>query len=169
MKKAFAAIFVLAVMLLLLSGCIETEPLQGENNGLKQAGEPESNLLPTLDAPGENADLNAEISLSVSTGKEEYGSHEEAVITVIATASEGIESAVVKIWGVAPYSKNYIESEKTVDLNEGENLIEFVETTPYCTAGCGGVYPGPYDLHASVEANGKELAGAKTTITLASH
>ncbi len=168
MKNAFAAFFVFAVMLLLLSGCIETEPMLEENNGLNQAEASESNLLPTQEVPGENTDFNAEINLSVSTEKEVYGSHEDVAITVAAIVSKSVKGVTIKVRGITPYRINYIESEKTVDLNEGKNHVEFVETTPHCTAGCGGVYPGPYDLHASFELNGKEMAEAKTTITLTS-
>ena len=126
-----------------------------------------SSLAPAQEALNENLDLNdVEISLSISTDKEEYGSNEEAIITVIASASKGIENVTVKVWGITPYSKNYIESEKTIDLEKGENTITFVETTPYCTVGCGGVYPGSYELYASVEFNGKKLAKTETIITL---
>lgn len=169
MGKAFPAILIFAVSALLLSGCIQSKPLQEENSGLNLAEGPENNLLPTPEVLGENAGLNAEISISVSTDKEEYGSHEEAAIAVTANASKSVKGVTVKVWGITPYSKNYLESKKTVDLKEGENLIEFFETTPYCTAGCGGVYPGPYDLHASIELNGKEITRAKITIILASH
>lgn len=169
MKNSFAVILIFVVSALLLSGCIESESLQEKNTGLNQAGEPENNLLPTQEVPVESTDLNAEIILSVSTDKNEYGSHEEVIITVTANAFESVEGVTVKVWGITPYSKNYIESEKTVDLIEGENLIDFVATTPYCTAGCGGVYPGPYDLHASIELNGKEIVKTKTSIILASH
>ena len=170
MNKAFAAIFIFAISALLLSGCVQSEPAQGESTDLNQTEELGSNLPPTQEAPDETPDLNrVEVNLSVSTDKNEYGSNEEAIITVIASASEGIEKVTVKVWGITPYSKNYIENEKTIDLEKGENTIEFVETTPYCTAGCGGVYPGPYNLYASVEYYGKEIAKAQIEITLTSH
>ncbi len=169
MKNSFAVILIFVISALLLFGCIESKPLWEESSDLNQTKELESNLLPTKEVSEEYADLNAEIILSVSTDKNEYGSHEEAIITVAAMVSENIEGVTVKVWGITPYSKNYIESEKIVDLIEGENLIEFVEITPYCTAGCGGVYPGPYDLHALIELNGKEIAKTKTSIILSSH
>lgn len=106
------------------------------------------------------------VALSIDTDKKEYRSNERAVITVTAIASDTVPNAKVKVWGITAQSRNYIQSEKTLDLVQGENTIEFNATMPYCTSGCGGVYPGSYLIYASVEANGFELGNAKTEIIL---
>ncbi|MFH1544814.1 MAG: hypothetical protein ABIE23_01830 [archaeon] len=163
----------LLFLVLLFVGCVE--PQNDKNQGNNSVPESENNGLGNEQAsnqpPSEQVSEydNLDVNLSVSTDKNEYGSHEEAKITVTTYSSGNVQNVLVKVWGIAPYSENYIESEKTIDLVEGENIIEFVETTPYCTAGCGGVYPGPYGLHASIEYNRKELAKAETEITLTSH
>jgi len=172
MNKAFATIAIFTIFILLFSGCVQPEQPEGADDsvGLNTNEIPENGSSVPESSLDKNTDLSGvEISLSVSTDKEEYGSQEEVVITVVANASESVKGVTVKVWGITPYSKNYIENEKTVDLEEGENSIEFVEITPYCTAGCGGVYPGPYNLLTSIEWNGKELTRGETTITLASH
>jgi len=125
-------------------------------------------LGPTAEPNPEPENNEIEISISVSTDKEVYGSNEEIIITVTATSLKNAENVLVKVWGIAPGTRNYIEAEETVTLNLGENEIEFIEQTPFCTKGCGGVYPGPYSLHASVEINGEEMANAETTIELVS-
>ncbi len=163
-------LFVFILLSLLLSGCLESVQMLEENNngGLNDLEEFENNSFPVQDSfSGEKTDLNGvEISLSILTDRNEYGSNEEAVITVVANSSKNIEGAVVKVWGIAPYGSNYIEVQKIFDLIEGENRAKFVAETPYCTSGCGGVYPGPYDLYASIEYNGEELTGGIITIML---
>ncbi|MEM0360609.1 MAG: hypothetical protein QXK06_04720 [Candidatus Diapherotrites archaeon] len=178
------ALIALIALALILSGCIQNEnasnnpksntipsntPLQTPSptqTTATQTPQPTTSPKETITATPQK---KPQASVSISTDKNQYGSNEKATITVTASVSESLKNAKIKIWGIKPYSKNYIESEKVVDLSEGQNTIEFVETTPYCTAGCGGVFPGPYDLFTSVEFNGLELAKAKTEITLVSH
>jgi hypothetical protein len=115
----------------------------------------------------EKADLSGvDVTISVSTDKEEYTSYEEIKIVVSAVSSKEIENATVKVWGITPYSRNHIESEKKVQLNEGETVIEFTETAPACTSGCGGVFPGPYNIKVLIQKDETELANAKTGIVL---
>ncbi|MFH1587622.1 MAG: hypothetical protein ABID38_07230 [Candidatus Diapherotrites archaeon] len=163
----------LIVSLILFAGCTASSQKMDENAGcgdeiceIGNETPPENfeNAEPVI-GPQET---EITIALSISTDKESYGSNEEIIIIVTATASKNVENALVKVWGITPGTKNYIEAEETVTLNQGENEIEFIGQTPFCTKGCGGVYPGPYSLHASVEINGEEMAKAETTIELVS-
>jgi len=169
MKK----ILLLLITAIIFSGCT-SNPETPTNNQIPQdndlnsentaENEPEPmTKTPDLTTPLPD-DLN--ISANISTDKNEYGSYEHVKIKVTLESSSEIKDATIRVWGITPYKHNFIEAEKTADLNAGENTIEFIEETPHCTAGCGGVYPGPYDLHATVKAKEKELANAKTTITL---
>ncbi len=156
--------FELFLLFLLVFGCTQAKTDSEKNSscGLKDcnfdSNAPEQRLQPKQEA--------LEINMGVFTDKSEYGSHQLAIIIVDANASERVEKAVVKIWGIKPYDRSFIVDEKQLDLQQGNNRIVFTETTPYCTAGCGGVYPGPYDINASVEIGGKEIAVAHATITL---
>lgn len=173
--------FSLVALLLLLSGCAETQVQGGTENcggGTcisgpqprdQNSGEPRISIEPPLwEIEGETSRQEPEISLSVSTGKGTYGSSEEVEITVLVVSSVQAEDAVISVWGITPYSKNYIENQKTVGLEEGSNTVVFSEKTPRCTSGCGGVKPGAYTMHASVSLGGTVIAEAETEITLVS-
>lgn len=105
------------------------------------------------------------IVLSVSTDRKVYSSREDIQIIVKAAASKQA-NATVKVWGIMPSRRKYIEAEKTLKLKQGYNLIEFSETSPSCTSGCGGVNPGLYAITATVEEDEELIATAETMIEL---
>lgn len=144
------------IVLVFLTGCVQ---LADQNS---ETSIPEGAVL-----TGQQETI--EFALEISTDKAEYGSHEEVYINLIISSPENIENALVKVWGIAPRSTNYIEDEQTVSLQRGENTIQFVEETPNCTSGCGGVTPGEYVLYASVDVNSETVAEAETKITLISN
>lgn len=164
----FVLFFFAFFTLVLLSGCIKEN--QGEVDLSYSAkwtpkeihATSQPNTTPVLT----ETPLKVHVALSIDTDKKEYRSSERSLITVTAIASDTVPNAKVKVWGITAQSRNYIQSEKTLDLFEGDNTIEFIATMPYCTSGCGGVYPGSYLIYASVEANGVELGSAKTEIIL---
>lgn len=100
------------------------------------------------------------------TDKSTYSSYEEMKIFVKLKSSEDLENVNVKVWGIKPRNYAHINDSKTVSLKKGENEIVFNAKTPYCTSGCGGVYPGPYDLFLEVWFNGEIVASATSTINL---
>ncbi|MEM7816005.1 MAG: hypothetical protein QXN71_02720 [Candidatus Aenigmatarchaeota archaeon] len=104
--------------------------------------------------------------LSFTTDKPTYSSHEEMKISVIVRSSVNIENATAKVYGIKPYNHAYVNELKIVNLSKGDNEITFFAKTPYCTSGCGGVYPGPYNLTAEILVNGELVANSTTTINL---
>jgi hypothetical protein len=104
--------------------------------------------------------------LNFSTDKNTYSSHEEMKILVLLKSPKEIENVTLNVWGIKPYSYAYINESKTLNLKRGENEIVFLTKTPYCTSGCGGVHPGPYEIYVKVFVNGKETANSSTKINL---
>lgn len=170
MKQFF--IIALILLLSLSLGCSQVEDKNKNENCLDdtcliQENSNNKQNIGLPDASDMNSqDINVSVSLQIFTDKKEYSSHEQVIITVNAFSSEELSNATIKVWGITPSKYNYIENEKKVDLKPGENVIGFNESTPNCTKGCGGVYPGPYKINASIEVNGKELTKTNTTITL---
>ncbi|MEM5879139.1 MAG: hypothetical protein QXU74_01460 [Candidatus Aenigmatarchaeota archaeon] len=104
--------------------------------------------------------------LNFTTDKNTYSSYEDMKISLLIKSSKDLENVTIRVWGIKPRNYAYINDSKIVNLKEGENEITFTEKTPYCTSGCGGVYPGPYDLNAEVWINGKSVANSTKTINL---
>ncbi|MCX8189879.1 MAG: hypothetical protein N3F05_01475 [Candidatus Diapherotrites archaeon] len=157
-KKAFLLFilsFTIFLLAIVLSGCIE------ETKKEINASEQEN-----ITNYGQISPQKTHVALSIETDKKEYSSNENAKINVIAISSASIPNVKVKIWGIETYTRNYIQDERIVNLKIGDNRIEFNTKMPYCTSGCGGVYPGAYLIHATLEAQGNEIAQAKTEILL---
>ncbi len=115
------------------------------------------------DAIEENDILNI---VEFATDKETYSSQEEMIVSLIVTSSDNIEQAVIKLTGIKPYNNAYIDDSKIVDLEKGKNEIIFKEKTPYCTSGCGGVYPGPYNLDIKIFVKETLIVDSTVTINL---
>ncbi|HUW71875.1 MAG TPA: hypothetical protein VMV66_01625 [Candidatus Humimicrobiaceae bacterium] len=116
-------------------------------------------------AKTEPENLQLEIK-DFNTDKETYTSNEELKVSLTILSLGDVERAVVRLVGIKPYSYAYINSAQTVDLITGENEIIFAATTPNCTSGCGGVYPGPYDLNAEVFIEENLITSSTISITL---
>jgi hypothetical protein len=116
--------------------------------------------------PKTNQEIPVIEILSFSTDKNTYSSHEEMKILLLLKSSKEIENITVNVWGIKPYNYAYINESKTLNLKRGENEIVFLARTPYCTSGCGGVYPGLYDLYAEVFMNDEKIANTTTKINL---
>jgi hypothetical protein len=115
-----------------------------------------------------NEKLQAVEITKFTTDKEKYGSYEEMKIYVTIKSSKNFGNVKVNVFGIKPHNYAYINDSKIVNLTTGENEIIFSEKTPYCTSGCGGVYPGPYNLHAEVFLDEKLISTSFTTIELVS-
>ena len=145
----FTACILLAVAVI-VSGCVMQTP--NETNSHQ-------------DANAITEEMNIEIT-EFTTDKEVYGSYEEVKMTIVAVSPEAIENAEINVAGINPYQHAYVDESRIVNLSMGENEITFSDKTPSCTSGCGGVYPGPYDITARISVNGTLLAEASLTITL---
>lgn len=124
------------------------------------------------DIGGKALEIEGESVLEVSeftTDKETYSSQEEMIVDLEIISSENINSAKIELKGIKPYNKNYIDSSKTIDLEKGKNQITFKEETPYCTSGCGGVYPGPYGLIVKIYSGEDLIINSTKTIELTNH
>ncbi len=113
-----------------------------------------------------NPESLPKIELSVSTDKNVYSSNEDISVRLEVLCEKELPEVTVRIQGIKPKSYAYISESRLVSLGEGINILEFFDQIPACTGGCGGVYPGFYDVNAVVEFEGNILASAKTTIEL---
>ncbi|MCX6801549.1 MAG: hypothetical protein NT067_00395 [Candidatus Diapherotrites archaeon] len=113
----------------------------------------------------ENTALQVQIT-GFSTDKNVYSSSQQLKASIVLNASKGAGGITARLHGINANGSDKVDETKTIDVNAGHNTIEFLETTPYCTAGCGGVFPGPYDLFFEVSDESGLLAQASATIEL---
>jgi len=99
----------------------------------------------------------------IKTDKLAYASSEAIGIVVAVDSSGCVGRAAVSVIGIRPSSMAYINETKVATLERGTQQLHFSATAPRCTKGCGGVYPGAYNVTAEVRACGAE---ASDTITL---
>ncbi len=104
--------------------------------------------------------------LSFETDKKTYGSYEEIKVTAVVKSPIQMQDINARLTGIKPYNHAYIDESKVIDINSGENEIIFRAKTPYCTSGCGGVYPGPYSVDIELTAGEDVLASSGTIIEL---
>ncbi len=97
-----------------------------------------------------------------NTDKDNYSSYEEIKLGVNLIAETEIKNAEIRITGIKPYQIAYIKETKVADLPKGESTILFEAQAPSCTSGCGGVYPGPYNISAEIFVE-DTLIGSETT------
>ncbi|MGM5488427.1 MAG: hypothetical protein ACQESG_05750 [Nanobdellota archaeon] len=130
-------IFVVLLMLV-FTGCVNEEPniVSEERN---QASEERNQA-------SEEGNQASDIEImSFSTDNKTYGSYEKVNANAIVRSSAD-QTITARLSGIKPHTNPYIDESKIINLSEGENEIHFTATTPHCTSGCGGVYPGPYQL-----------------------
>jgi hypothetical protein len=155
MKK----IFLLLVLSLFILGCVQQSGVN-QNTTTTTAAQPKINASPTVEP------LHA--SISITADKNNYSSYQQMNLFVSINASQKIEKASLKVWGIKPRDYAFVQEEKNVSIARGVNEFLFLATTPRCTAGCGGVYPGPYQIFAELYFNESLAANASTTINLVS-
>ncbi len=119
--------------------------------------------MPSGKAGAHAADA-ADFLVSVHTDKAAYGTGETLKATV-AVSSPVAMDATIRLWGIRPSLTTHIDIVKRVRLVKGGNSIVFEAVTPRCTSGCGGVYPGPYEVVAELTAANR-IVSASTVITL---
>lgn len=107
----------------------------------------------------------SDFQVEMDTDKEVYGSYELVRILVVVDSPADVDDASLTVWGIRPGNYAHINRTRPVNLTQGENRFLFGAKTPYCTSGCGGVYPGPYDVVAELTV-GLETVSAKTVINL---
>jgi len=108
---------------------------------------------------------NPSLDVSIRTDKASYNSSEPITISVSVRSMGCAGSASLAVLGIRPSSTAYINQSITAMVAPGVNAFSFNATAPRCTRGCGGVYPGPYNITAEVNACGV-TAHAETVITL---
>lgn len=131
--------------------------IQNPNQPLKNEVTPEykQNTLP----------LNIEI-YDFKTDKDTYGSDENIEISLVVSSQDEFKNAVILISGIKPSQRAYINEVVNLDINPGENPVIVNSQTPFCTKGCGGVYPGPYDIKAEILIDGSLITHSFITINL---
>lgn len=98
--------------------------------------------------------------------KDSYRSQETISFTLKIYSEEDTQNADLKIEGIKPGSTSYINKTKSIDIKSGDNIILISAQAPNCTSGCGGVYPGPYEITAQIILNEKPVSQSQTTINL---
>lgn len=130
------------------------------------AGNPEATAAPPP-APTVQENVALEIQVTgFSTDKNVYSSSQQLKAAIALNASKAAGGITARLHGINAKGSDKVDETKTIDLNAGKNTIEFLETTPYCTAGCGGVFPGPYQLLIEISDESGMLAQASATIEL---
>ena len=147
---------------------IMSEKVELTEDELKEAS---SEITESAEDETETKDLEADIENEIEikefkTDKENYGSHEKVQFSVKIWSKKDIDEAEIKITGIQPYQRFYIDKVKITSLTAGENIFYIEAETPYCTSGCGGVYPGPYGVYASIFIDGKLIQSAENSINL---
>jgi hypothetical protein len=104
--------------------------------------------------------------IEFKTNKEIYSSREELNAEIIVKSNLDFDNIVVRFYGISVYSRYYIQDEKEIFLVKGENNINFNVITPSCTSGCGGVYPGPYDLFIDIFVDNEKVSNTNKIIEL---
>ena len=151
---------ILLLALFLLFGCVETTPTLEPT----VIPSPTSTIAPTIETePITTADIKIS---EFSTNKETYGSYEEMIVSVVVVSSKNLKNVTINLFGIQPYRFAYINESKTVDIAAGKTQISFAVKTPSCTSGCGGVYPGSYEIHTEVLIDGMVVAKSTKNITL---
>ncbi|MEM5793191.1 MAG: hypothetical protein QXY45_02425 [Candidatus Aenigmatarchaeota archaeon] len=102
------------------------------------------------------------------TDKDTYSSFEEIRISLLIKSSGNFQDVQVNVLGIKPRQYYYINESKIINLTKGYNEISFISKTPHCTSGCGGVYPGPYNITSEVLLNGKFVCNKTIQINLIS-
>jgi hypothetical protein len=121
--------------------------------------------LKAIQTPEDNKALEMEI-LEFSTDKNVYSSNQKLKAFIVLNSNKAAGRVTARLHGINAQGTDRIDSLKEMELKEGENSIEFLETTPYCTAGCSGVFPGPYQLLIEISDESGLLAQALTAIEL---
>ena len=106
--------------------------------------------------------------IEFSTDKDVYSSREKIISYLEVESLKDIKNVNFILEGIKPYNTAHLKDSKLVDLKKGKNEITFEGMSPYCTSGCGGVYPGDYDITVEVFENENLIASSKVTITLVS-
>jgi hypothetical protein len=108
-----------------------------------------------------------DFTVTVDTEKDVYGSQELVRMSVVVDSPADLAGATISVQGIRPGNYAHINQTRPVELKGGENRFILIGRTPYCTSGCGGVYPGPYEVTAELAIGGWAVSNS-TTITLVS-
>ncbi|MFP4523829.1 MAG: hypothetical protein ACLFO2_00740 [Candidatus Woesearchaeota archaeon] len=144
-------LLLLSAIMVLTAGCVQEDPVDEGGAVQESSG---SHDTPSFDV------------IRFETDNETYGSHEDLEAVVTLESTTGVRNAGARLVGIQPYNNPYIDERRIVNLTKGENRIAFEATTPHCTSGCGGVYPGPYDLVFELFVNDTVIANTTKTIEL---
>jgi len=153
------------LVFLIISGCVA-------ENGI---GEPETETTPTpsiTPPPTETlTPKQEEIEFNISVkefelNKEIYSSREDFNARVVVESAAAVKDVEVKVTGVLVSSGAAIYRAVFTDLKKGENEFFLYQKTPNCTTGCGGVYPGKYEVKVQVLREKEVLAEQSREIEL---
>jgi len=112
-------------------------------------------------APEKNT--SKEVKVNLTTNKESYKQGERIFLNVSVFSQGQLENVTIVVSGIETrFGRNYINLEENTDLNQGENLIKFSFTMPYCST-CSGVSAGKHEILVKV-IYGNETIGSSSKI-----
>ncbi len=156
--KEFIVILGIVVLSFLLAGCGSNPSHSSEN---------EEEFINNSQTEEDENNEKIEI-LSFETGKATYSSYENITFFISIKSPSNKEGVTLSIKGIKPYNRAYINLKEAIELKKGLNNLSFSDKTPHCTSGCGGVYPGPYDINLNVMEGNKTISNDTLTINLIS-
>jgi hypothetical protein len=104
--------------------------------------------------------------ISFSSDKTTYGSHEEMSFDVQLASRTAVKGLEARVYGIKPYQQNYVNIQKSLDIDAGQTEFTLSAKTPACTSGCGGVYPGPYKILLEIYLQEDLISSSELTINL---
>jgi len=104
------------------------------------------------------------VGVSLSTEKELYHSNEMMKIHVDMLASNFINGAELRVYGI--YAGSYrLDYKRSVDLEKGSNEADIEYRTPSCNT-CSGIKAGNYDIIAELTKNGNIIGKSTKRIEI---
>jgi len=159
------------IVLLIISGCVT----QSIEQGTPKTGKQETKTTPTVTpsvaplptaTPAPEPEQTQETKASVSVkefelNKEVFSSHEDLNARIVIESNQRVTGIEVRLTGITVGSGAKIYRAVFTDLKEGENEFFFSQKTPSSTSGCGGVFPGIYEVKVEI-AKGENLLAEQT-------
>ena len=94
-----------------------------------------------------------EVSLSLSTNKQTYRSHEPIFLSVLIDSPTEYTNAELRIRGIKSSRGTFLfKRDRILNLSRGLNNLTFSSVVPSCSP-CSGIYPGRYSISAKLTLN----------------
>jgi hypothetical protein len=167
MRIVHLSLGIVFIIMLLVSGCVSDvrsgaeESQEAGDDVLKEQDVVQEEPEAVEEAPGESAPEGLEASVrDIVTEKGLYHSAELMRFNATVESNMYLSEAMVKASGIS----GKMNIERTVDIEEGENIMEFETTLPSCNT-CSGIRPGNHTISVQLY-YGELIAEASTTVEI---